>query len=85
MFRRKDKIPKVEYRYMPQPAPEKPKKRYNFIQLEGALVERDERTGRLQLVPRGPLCVNVDRISGYYDNTVIVNSEKPKVISVEKR
>ena len=51
-----------------------------FVDLNGAMVEMDEDTGKLNFVPRGPISIQVSMIGGYYDNTVLLMGNKIRVM-----
>lgn len=54
-----------------------------FIELEGAMGRVDDETGKLEFVPRGPISIAVDKIGGYYDNTVILFGNKIRVMETQ--
>ena len=51
-----------------------------FIELEGAMGRVDEESGKLEFYPRGKICIAVDKIGAYYDNTIILFGNKIRMM-----
>ena len=60
-----------------------PVKRERFIEFEGAMAETDEDTGKLVFHPRGSIHINVEKIGGFYDHTILLFGNKIRVMETE--
>ena len=59
------------------------KKRMQFVEFEGATAETDEYTGKLIFNPRGKIHINVEKIGGFYDHTILLFGNKIRVMETE--
>ena len=50
------------------------------VEFEGALAEVNEDTGKLEFVPRGVIYINVNKIGGFYDHTLLLFGNKIRVM-----
>lgn len=69
--------------FEPAPAPSilrMPEKKARFVEFEGAIAKVDEETGKIEFLPRGPISINMDKIGGYYDHTILIFGNKIRVM-----
>ena len=58
-------------------------KRERFVEFEGAMAETDEDTGKQVFFPRGSIHINVEKIGGFYDHTILLFGNKIRVMETE--
>jgi len=49
-----------------------------WIELEGAICEKED--DQLTYMPRGKISINLDRVAGYYDHTILIDGYKIRVM-----
>ena len=76
MFGRKNDLPELPSVTPPTAAPVLPV----FIEFTGATGSLDDDGFLKDYVPRDKITINVNRISGYYDHTILVEGRKIRVM-----